>query len=68
MKKLFAIALIAVSFAACNSSETKPEETTPGADTTTDVTPAPAPAPDTTVAPVGQDTASQAPAADTTKK
>ncbi|MGJ7032610.1 hypothetical protein [Niabella hirudinis] len=67
MKKLFAIALIAVSFAACNSSETKTEET-PGADTSLNVAPAPTPAPDTTVAPAGQDTAAKAPAADTTKK
>ncbi|WP_300599788.1 hypothetical protein [Niabella sp.] len=68
MKKLFAIALIAVSFAACNSSETKTEET-PAPDTTTAVTPAPTPAPDSaTVAPAHPDSAAKAPAVDSTKK
>jgi len=44
MKKVFAIALIAISFAACNNNSDKKETT----DTTTTVAPAPTPAPDTT--------------------
>ncbi|MBO9595428.1 MAG: hypothetical protein J7599_21175 [Niabella sp.] len=67
MKKLFAIALIAVSFAACNSSETKTEET-PAVDSTTVVTPAPTPAPDSATVAPATDSAAKAPAADSTKK
>ena len=47
MKKFLAIALIAVSFAACNEGEKKAEETTPAADTTAQAPAAPAAA-DTT--------------------
>lgn len=67
MKKFLAIALIAVSFAACNEGEKKAEETTPAADTTT-TAPAPVATPDTAAAPAAADTAAKAPAADTTKK
>ncbi|MCD2421762.1 hypothetical protein LQ567_03245 [Niabella pedocola] len=66
MKKLFAIALIAVSFAACNSSETKQEET-PAVDSTTVVVPAPTPAPDTATVAPATDSAAKA-AADSIKK
>lgn len=65
MKKFLAIALIAASFTACNEGEKKAEETTPAADTTAVVAPAPAAA-DTTAKPA-VDTAAK-PAADTTKK
>jgi hypothetical protein len=61
MKKvILALAIVSVSFAACNDSKT---EETPAADTTA-VTPAPAV--DTTAAPVVDTT--KAPVADTTKK
>lgn len=60
MKKvILALAIVSVSFAACNEGEKKTEET-PAADSITVETPAPAPAPvaDTTAPAV----------ADTTKK
>jgi hypothetical protein len=61
MKKvILALAIVSVSFAACNNAEKKAE--TPAADTTA----APAPVADTTAAPVADTT--KAPVADTTKK
>mgnify|MGYP007073627306 CR=1 FL=1 len=64
MKKvILALAIVSVSFAACNNAEKKEGET-PAADTTA-TTPA-APAVDTTKAPVVDTT--KAPVADTTKK
>ncbi len=68
MKKFLAIALIAVSFAACNEGEKKAEETTPAADTTAQAPAAPAAADTTAPAPAAADTVAKAPAADTTKK
>ncbi len=65
MKKLFAIALIAASFTACNEGEKKAEET-PATDTTSVVVPATTPV-DTAAAPAADTTAKPA-AADTTKK
>ena len=65
MKKLFAIALIAASFTACNEGEKKAEET-PATDTAAVVVPATT-TPVDTAAPVVADTTAK-PAADTTKK
>ena len=65
MKKLFAIALIAASFTACNEGEKKAEET-PATDTTSVVVPATTPV--DTAAPVVADTTAKPAAADTTKK
>jgi hypothetical protein len=63
MKKvILALAIASVSFAACNSGETKTE--TPAVDTTTKM----APAPDTSKMAPAPDTSKMAPAADTTKK
>jgi PBP1b-binding outer membrane lipoprotein LpoB len=63
MKKvILALAIVSVSFAACNNADKKEE--TPAVDTT--AAPAPAPAVDTTKAPVVDTT--KAPVADTTKK
>ena len=64
MKKLFAIALIAASFTACNEGEKKAEET-PATDTAAVVVPATTTV-DTAAAPAADTTAK--PAADTTKK
>lgn len=67
MKKFFAIAIIAVAFAACTSSEKK-DETPATPEATETVTPAATP--DTsaaTTAPVADTSAAKA-AADTTKK
>lgn len=64
MKKvILALAIVSVSFAACDDSAKKEE--TPAADTT--AAPAPAPA-DTTAAPAPADTTKPAAPADTTKK
>lgn len=66
MKKLFAIALIAASFTACNEGEKKAEET-PATDTTSVVVPATTPV-DTAAAAPAADTTAKPAAADTTKK
>jgi len=72
MKKFLAIALIAVSFAACNEGEKKAEETTPAA-TETPAAETPAATETPAAAPATTDTSAAAapaaaPAADTTKK
>lgn len=61
MKKvILALAIVSVSFAACNEGEKKAEET-PATETVT-------PAPDSTTAPVTAPDSTTAPVADTTKK
>ncbi len=65
MKKLLVIAVIAVSFVACNEGEKKVETPAPAA-TETPATETTAPKTDT-AAPVAKDTVA-APVADTTKK
>lgn len=69
MKKvILALAIVSVSFAACNNSDKKEGET-PAADTTKTEAPAPAPVADTTKADTTKAPAAPAaPAADTTKK
>lgn len=67
MKKLFAIALIAASFTACNEGEKKAEET-PATDTTSVVVPATTPVDTAAAAPAAADTTAKPAAADTTKK
>ena len=66
MKKFFAIAIIAVAFAACTSSEKK-DETPATPEATETVTPATTDTTAAAAAPVADTTAAKA-AADTTKK
>lgn len=68
MKKvILALAIVSVSFAACNNSDKKEGET-PATDTATKVEAPAAPAVDTTKAADTTAKAPAAPAADTTKK